>query len=124
GGSGAAFVTTTAAGIVGASDPVAELTGCEGDCAKRCSGGEAGSGVLCKEGRKRANSPSRPTLRTPAKIRRRFTRSSEMSSSNLPLRESKQNSTSKRRESKGSGGAKIRSAPELHIPRVIIFGCV
>src|SRR5258708_6641486 len=77
GGREAALASTTGAGSAEGSDSVRELTGADGDCASDGAEG-AGSGVLCKEGRNKAIKPSKPTLRIPARIRRRFTRSSKM----------------------------------------------
>src|SRR5712692_1684369 len=74
GGREAAFATTTGAGITGGSESARELTVSDGDGANGCGVGEAGSGVLWKEGRNRANKPSKPTLIIPARMRRRFTR--------------------------------------------------
>src|SRR5258708_4182715 len=78
GGREAAFATTTGIGIIGGSDSAWELAGSDGDCASGCADGEADPGVLWKEGRKRAHTPSTPTVIIPARMRRRFTRSSEM----------------------------------------------
>lgn len=78
-GSEAALATITGAGMTGGLDSAEELTlsGPSGVCANGCVDGETGSGVLCKDGRKRAQKPSKPTLRIPARMRRRFTRSSQ-----------------------------------------------
>src|SRR5712664_2792330 len=78
GGSGAAFAATTGAGMIGVSDGVGALAGSDGVCANAGADGDAGSGDLCKEGRNKANRLSKPTLRIPARMRRRFTRSSEI----------------------------------------------
>src|SRR5713226_1852358 len=79
-GSEAALATITGAGMRGALDSAEELTlpGSGGVCANGCVDGETGSGVRCKDGRKRAQKPSKPMLRIPARMRRRFTRSSEI----------------------------------------------
>src|SRR6267143_6848288 len=78
GGSGAAFAATTGAGMIGVSDGAGALAVSDGVCANAGADGDAGSGDLCKEGRNKANRPSKPTLRIPARMRRRFTRSSEI----------------------------------------------
>ena len=77
-GRAAAFATTTDGGMIGGSEAAGESTLPDGDCANGCANGEeACSGALCKEGRNRAHPPSNPTLIIPARIRRRFTRSSK-----------------------------------------------
>src|SRR4029077_3335440 len=84
GGREAAFATTTDGGIIGGSEAAWELMLSGGDCANGWVDGEAGSGVLRKDGRNRAPKPSKPTLIIPARIRRRFTRSSKMVRAILP----------------------------------------
>src|SRR5467141_2170519 len=74
----AAFATTTDGGMIGGSEAAWGSTLPDSDCANGCADGEAGSGVLCKDGRNRAHKPSTPTLIIPARIRRRFTRSSKI----------------------------------------------
>jgi hypothetical protein len=64
--------------MIGGSDAAWESTLSEGGCANVCTNGEAGWGVLCKDGRRSAHNPSKPTLIIPARMRRRFTRSSEI----------------------------------------------
>src|SRR5258708_11160395 len=77
GGSGTAFAATTGAGMIGVPDGAGALAVSDGVCANAGADGDAGSGDLCKEGRNKANKLSKPTLRIPARMRRRFTRSSE-----------------------------------------------
>src|ERR1700682_6377865 len=84
GGREVAFATTTDVGIIGGSDAVWESTLSDGGCARVSTDCEAGSGVLCKDGRNKAHTPSKPTLRIPARMRRRFTRSSEMDGAICP----------------------------------------
>ena len=86
--------------MLGGSEAAWESALPDGDCANGCGDGEAGSGVLSKDGRNRADKPSKPTLIIPARMRRRFTRSSKIVPSDLPLQASKKNSTSKPPESK------------------------
>src|SRR6266446_10695087 len=74
----ASFATTTGAGMIGISDGAGVSAVSDGACANAGAVGDAGSGDLRKEGRNRANKPSKPTLRIPARMRRRFTRSSEI----------------------------------------------
>src|SRR5229473_4156596 len=83
GGTEAAFASTTSVGTTGGWDSARELTVGDGACASGCDDVEAGSGVLWKEGRNRAPKPSTPTLIIAAKMRRRFTRSSEMICANF-----------------------------------------
>src|SRR6266404_5456102 len=78
GGSAVAFAATTGAGMIGVSDGAGALAVSDGVCANAGADGDAGSGDLCKEGRNKANRLSKPTLRIPARMRRRFTRSSEI----------------------------------------------
>src|SRR6266446_4017915 len=73
----ASFATTTGAGMIGISDGAGASAVSDGACAN-AGAVDAGSGDLRKEGRNRANKPSKPTLRIPARMRRRFTRSSEI----------------------------------------------
>src|SRR5260370_10479543 len=77
GGREAALATTTGVGIIEGSDSVLELNVADDGCAIGCAAGGPGSGDLCKEGRSSAHAPRKPTLKIPAKMRRRFTRSSE-----------------------------------------------
>jgi hypothetical protein len=69
---------------MGGSEAARESILSGGDCANGCADGEAGSGVLCKDGRNRAHTPSKPALIIPARIRRRFTRSSKIGPAILP----------------------------------------
>ena len=62
---------------MGSSDAVEELVARAGDAAAGCGNGEAGRGVLCREGRNKAPNPSKVTLMIAASMRRRFTRSSK-----------------------------------------------
>jgi len=78
GGSGAAFAATTGTAMTGVSEGADALAVSEGVCANAGTDGKAGAGDWCKEGRNKANKLSKPTLRIPARRRRRFTRSSEM----------------------------------------------
>ncbi len=74
----ASFATTTGAGMIGVSVGAGALAVSDGVCTNVGADVDAGSRVLWKEGRNRANRLSKPTLRIPAKMRRRFTRSSEI----------------------------------------------
>src|SRR5260370_21245616 len=86
GGREASSATTTGAGMIGVSDGAGALAVSDRVCANEGADGEAGSGDLCKDGRNKANRLSKPTLRIPARMRRRFTRSSEIIRAICPLR--------------------------------------
>src|SRR5437660_4225670 len=68
----ASFATTTGAGMIGVSDGAGAPAVSDGVCANAGADGDAGSGDLCKEGKNKANRLSKPTLRIPARMRRRF----------------------------------------------------
>src|SRR6266478_9542570 len=74
----ASFATTTGAGMIGVSDGAGALAVSDGACANAGADGDKRSEDLWKEGRNRANRLSNPTLRIPARMRRRFTRSSKI----------------------------------------------
>src|SRR5712692_12026286 len=78
GGREAAFASTTGAGITGGADSAGALTDSDGVSATGCVFVVTYLLLLCREGRNSANNPNKPTLRIPARMRRRFTQSSEM----------------------------------------------
>jgi len=100
GGPGAPSASTTGAGRIGDSEArgVAAVSGV--GKAEVCAEGREGTSDFSSEGKSKAANPRKPTLRIPAKMRRRFTRSSEESSSNFPSPRTKKNSTAKMRECK------------------------
>ena len=75
GGREAAVAATTGEGKIGGSERAEEFT-FSGTGAAVGSDREGGSVVLCKDGNSRAHKPSNPTLKIPARVRRRFTQSS------------------------------------------------
>ena len=101
GGREAAFARTTGEGITGGSEGEEAFVFSAGAGADCCAICEAGEGALCNEGRNSAPRTSKPTLMIPAKMRRRFTRSSEMVDAKMPCTE-QENSTSKSQESERS----------------------